>query len=223
MYYPLFLDLRHVRCLIVGAGGVGQRKAGAVLEAGPLELLVLDPALPLDAWATWRGHPALRLERRAFAAADLDGRQLVFACTPDRAENSRIAALCAPRGIWCNVADAPQEGNCHVPACARSGGMTAALSTGGDSPAWARVVREELEGWLAPRAAMGTLLGRLRPHVLALGQDTVQNTELFRTLARSPLPTLLGAGDKAGCEALLRRLLPESLHTIIAEMLHELV
>ena len=223
MYYPLFLELRTARCLVVGGGGVGLRKATSLLEAGARDVLVLDPQPDASAWEKVRHFSALRLEQRTFVPDDLPGCTLVFACTPDRAVNADIARQCADAGILCNCADAPLEGNFIVPASARQGDLTAAVSTGGGSPAWARVVREELELWLVPRAAMSTLMGRLRPHVLALEQNTVQNTALFRTVAHSALPLALQTGDTARCTALLEQLLPEALHPIIGELLYDLV
>jgi siroheme synthase (precorrin-2 oxidase/ferrochelatase) len=32
-YYPIFLDLRGKKCLVVGGGGVAQRKVETLLEA----------------------------------------------------------------------------------------------------------------------------------------------------------------------------------------------
>ena len=223
MYYPLFLNLSAARCLVVGAGDVGLRKTRTLLAANPAEVLVLDKAAPGAEWLPLREHPTLRMETRSFVPEDVQGRTLVFACTSARAVNAAVAEACSRHGVLCNCADAPLEGNCIVPATARQGDLTAALSTGGGSPAWARVLRQELEAWLAPRAAMTHLLARLRPHVLALGDDTGQNTALFRALAHSPLPEALAEKDGDRCQALLKRALPDVLHPIIPELLHDLL
>lgn len=69
---------------------------------------------------------------------------------------------------------------------------------------------------------MTRLLARLRPHVLALGGDTGQNTSLFRTLAHSPLPQALAHKDEHHCHELLKATLPDALHPIIPELLHDL-
>lgn len=223
MYYPLFLDLSAARCLVVGAGGVGLRKSAALLAARTAELLVVDTDEPGPAWDPLRAHAALRMEKRPFAPEDVLGRTLVFACTSARAVNAAVAAACASNNILCNCADAPLEGNCIVPATARRGDLTVALSTGGGSPAWARVLRQELEIWLEPREAMTRFLARLRPHVLALGDDTGQNTALFRALAHSPLRQALADRDGERCRATLRDMLPDALHPFIPELLHDLL
>lgn len=223
-YYPLFLDLSRTHCLIVGAGDVGRRKLTTLLQSAPASVLVLDVAPPCAELAeALAADSRVTFARRTFTPADVEGRGLVFAATGNRAANAAVAAACARRNVLCNCADAPREGNCIVPATARKGDLVAALSTGGGSPALARRLRLELESWLEPRAALATLLGRLRPHVLAMPGKTGQNAALFRTLAHSSLRDALDTGDRARCEALLRELLPDALHPHIPEFMHDLV
>lgn len=245
MYYPLFMQLSTAHCLLVGAGAVGLRKARTLLAAHPASLLVLDITEPGAEWDAVRAHPALCLETRPFTPHDVHGRNLVFACTGCRAVNAEVAQACRERGILCNCADAPEEGSFIVPATARAGfddsihnegaynaptpknrqngELMAALSTGGDSPAWAKVLREELEVWLTPRVPMTVLLARLRPLVLALGADTGQNTALFRTLVRSPLRHALAQRNAQACRQYLREALPDALHPHIPELLYDLI
>jgi precorrin-2 dehydrogenase/sirohydrochlorin ferrochelatase len=220
-YYPLFLDLSRAKCLVVGAGSVGRRKIGSLLASGVLKLVVLDPDLPDPALLP--DHPALAFEARRFVPEDLAGCALVFAASGSRETNAVVAAACAERGIFCNCADAPLEGNCIVPVTTRAGAMTLALSTGGASPAYARSLREDLEVWLHAKAPLATLLGRIRPRLLALEKDTMHNTNLFRTLVRSEIGASLAAGDLNRCRALLAAALPEELHPWIAEFLDGLI
>ena len=235
MYYPLFLSLERAHCLIVGAGEVGLRKAHSLLECGPASLLVLDVTAPGSAWEKLRTYPALRTETRAFTPDDVVGKALAFACTGSREANAAVVRACAAQGVLCNCVDAPLEGSFIVPATARarhvpgndalSGEaveLSAALSTGGGSPAWARVLKQELEDWLAPRLPMTVLLARLRPLVLALGDDTGQNTAIFRSLARSGLREALGTDPEAS-RRMLREALPEALHPHIPELLYDLI
>jgi cobalt-precorrin 5A hydrolase/precorrin-3B C17-methyltransferase len=50
------------------------------------------------------------------------------------------------------VADAPDEGNFHLPAVHREAGLVIAVSTGGESPTRARQVRDRIAAWLAEEA-----------------------------------------------------------------------
>lgn len=218
--YPLFLSLRASICLVAGFGGVGRRKVAGLLACAPAAVHVFDLGEPDDeeGRALLR-HAAVRFFARPCTEEDLRPCRLVFAATGSREENARIAALCARLGLICNCADAPGEGDMIVPAVARADCLTAALSTGGGSPALARRWRGELEAWLAPRARMARLMSELRPLVLALGMDTRQNTRIFRTLAASSLQDCLERGDLDGCRALLEQTLPPALRDRITELL----
>ena len=220
-YYPLFLDLSRAKCLVVGAGAVGRRKIGALLESGVQTLLVLDPNLAEPALLP--AHPALVFEARCFVPEDLTGCALAFAASGNRAVNAAVAAACSERGIFCTCVDAPLEGTCIVPAVTRAGELTLALSTGGASPAYARHLRGELEGWLRDKAPLATVLGRIRFRLLALQMDTMQNTALLRILVQSDLGAALAAKDNEHCRKLLVKALPEDLHLWIAEFLDGLV
>lgn len=215
--YPLFLDLSAAACLVVGAGAVGRRKTDGLLAAGVRHVLVLDPNPPVP--SALPEHAALTFAARAFTPEDLRGRALVFACSNKREVNAAVAAACAAAGVFCNSADAPLEGNFFVPATARAGELVLALSTGGASPAYARFLREELEKWLAGKAPLAGVLGRIRSPLLALGLDTGQNAKMLRALVRSDLGTALAAGDGQRCAELLTSLLPHSLHPRIPEFL----
>lgn len=222
--YPLFLDLHGRHCLVVGLGKVAQRKLSGLLPCQPASILVLDTADPAALSPEARAlstAPTVRFEQRSCTQDDVRGCALVFAAAT-AAENLRIAEFCRAEGIACNCASAPECGTFQVPAVARKGELAAALSTGGASPALARRFRAELEDWLDSRARTTRLMGRLRPLVLALGNDTRQNTKLFRTLAFSPLQQALHANDAAHCRRLLEAELPVALHVHIAELLDDL-
>lgn len=227
-YYPTFLDLHDKRCLIVGIGEVGQRKLSSLLAASPAEVLVLDTFLFKDledaALKKLLSHPAIRYQHRPFAASDVQGRTLVFACTGNRKVNEAVALACDTYGILCNVIDAPDEGGFIVPAHFESGELLVALSTGGNSPALAKRIRMELQEVVGDRfSGITCLMGRLRPLVLALQAETVHNTTLFRAIVNSTLTDALQTRDRDKAEAILTELLPHELHPNIGELLHELV
>ena len=205
-FYPLFLDLSGLHCLVAGLGGVGSRKLQGLLQCAPASILALDMEAPAAGLLPLLERPCVRFEQRPFRDDDLAGRQLVFAATGNAAVNRHIALLCRERHILCNCIDAPAEGSFIVPAVARSGGMALALSTGGAS-------------WLDARQKMVRLMGQLRPMVLALHDETGHNTALFRALAQSPLQDHLQQGDRQACLRCLQALLPPKLHDRIPELL----
>ncbi|AGW14295.1 precorrin-2 dehydrogenase/sirohydrochlorin ferrochelatase family protein [Megalodesulfovibrio gigas] len=222
-YYPLFLNLADRRCIVAGLGDVGRRKCRGLLPAGPASILLLDTA-PLDADFEREIAPLLQagriaIARRVLADADLDGCFLVFAATGSREENQRIAALCRARGVLCNVVDAPASGDCIVPSLAVSGGLMAAFSTQGQSPALARVVKHELAAALGKWAGLAQFLGLLRPALLELGQPSSENAVVFRSLLREDLADALRRGDVPTALAIVRPLTPMAVHDGLESML----
>ncbi len=228
MYYPIFLDLSQTKCLIVGAGEVGLRKALGLHSAKAKEVLVIDKHGFNEGWQELTNVPSFKLQICDFQPEHMNNCGLVFACTTHKELNAHIAKLCAAQNILCNCVDAPLAGSFIVPAIAKARGyadntLMAAISTEGASPAWSRVLRKELEDWLSPHAPMTILLGRLRPLVLALGNNSEHNRQIFRALVNSPLRTSLVHGDKERCAELLYEMLPKPLHANIAELLHDIV
>jgi precorrin-2 dehydrogenase/sirohydrochlorin ferrochelatase len=222
--YPVFLSLENRRCLVVGAGGVGRRKAASLLDAGVGEVLVLDTGDPAPEVLKLADCGNAVFEQRSFDESDLEGRFLVFACTSNGELNTRIADLCEERGILCNIADCPERADFIVPAAFRRGDLTLAISTGGASPAVCRMIRCELDDMFGEEyAALLKLMARLRPLVLELGMETGHNTALFRELARSGLLEAFERQDLDKAGQILEEFLPAPMRDNIPELLDGLV
>jgi siroheme synthase-like protein len=136
--FPVFLDLRDVPCLVAGAGPVGTRRVRRLLAAGARVVWVSleRPRRP------FRAGKRLRFRLGPYRPSDLRGVRLAFACTSDRVVNARLALDSHRLGIWVNRADR-KHSDFQMPASVTRGGVTAAFSTGGRSPALAR--RHRLE------------------------------------------------------------------------------
>jgi cobalt-precorrin 5A hydrolase / precorrin-3B C17-methyltransferase len=146
--YPIYLHRNApLPAVVVGGGRVGQRKVTSLLAAGAQVRLVSPTATPhLQELAT-----AGQIEwlPRPYQTGDLDGALLAFAATNERTVNAQVALDARNARILCNVADAPHEGNFHVPAVHRQDDLTIAVGTGGRNPTHARRVRDLIAEWLA--------------------------------------------------------------------------
>lgn len=228
-YYPLFLNLGTVKILLAGAGEVGRRKAVDILACAPAELLWVDPGVSfaeLLESVELSALPGLKYEQRSVQPEDVEGRALVFAATGSREVNRMLAEICAGRGIFCNVVDAPAEGSFFVPAHFSQGEILLALSTGGLSPALSRRLREELQEWMGEKyAPLLTVMGRIRPLVLGLetagGMEKHDHADIFRNLVNSNLAAALVTRDLSRARALLMQYLPLPLHSCIGDILYE--
>lgn len=140
--YPIVLDLTGVHVVVVGGGRVALRKIQGLLAA-QADVTVVAPFTVDEI----RQLP-VRVLARVYEAGDLATARLVVTATDDLAVNAAVAAEATGRGIWVNSADDPANCTFTLPAIARSGPITVAVSTGGASPALASYLRSEIEAWL---------------------------------------------------------------------------
>lgn len=164
--YPIFLNIRGRRCVVVGAGGVGARKIAPLVECGA-QVIVVAPEC--EAWvAEWHRAGRLEWRERGVCPEDLDGACLVVAAAGDPAVNERVFAEADRRGIPCNVVDQPALCHFFVPSVAQRGDLKIALSTNGKSPVLAAALRRRIEAMLGEDfAAVVELAGRVRERVQA--------------------------------------------------------
>jgi siroheme synthase-like protein len=122
--YPVMLELRGRRAVVIGALAAAEGKDVALRDAG--------------ADVTFLANGAWRPE-------DLDGAFLVVASSDDPAERDAIAAAARERGALVNVMDDVPNCDFAAPAIVRRGDLVIAVGTGGRSPAAAAKIRAELE------------------------------------------------------------------------------
>lgn len=166
--YPIVLDLDTVPVLVVGGGTVALRKIEGLLAAHA-QVTVVAPAIA-DAI---RALP-VRLVTRGYEPGDLDDVRVVITAADDPAVNAAVAADARRGGILVNSADDPANCTFTLPAVARDGVVTVAVSTGGASPALASHLRGEIERWLTEIGAAdaATVLAGQRASLKAEGVPT---------------------------------------------------
>lgn len=142
-FLPIFFDLRGSHALVVGAGAVAARKIGALIAGGASVTVVAREISPAVEERAASGE--LVAVRGDFLEAQMDGIDLVFAATDDRAQNARVSREAKRRHLPVNVADSPGECSFLLPAVVRGEEYTVAVSTGGRNPGAARSLREFLE------------------------------------------------------------------------------
>jgi precorrin-2 dehydrogenase / sirohydrochlorin ferrochelatase len=149
--YPVMLDLREARVLVVGGGAVAWRKVETLVECGARpEIVAPDLTGPLEAMVERLG---LSWRARTYESGDARGYQLVIVATHRREVNSAVAREAREHGAWVNVADDPEASTFHVPATIREGEVTVAVSTGGASPLLAGRLRERIAALVTPGLA----------------------------------------------------------------------
>lgn len=142
-FFPIYLEMTGRRCLVIGGGAVAERKIANLLEA-EAKVTVISPDVSENI-ARWSKANAIQLKARRYQAGDLAGFELAFVATDDRRVNDEVYLEGRSRGVWVNAADDPAHCDFILPSVLRRGDLTVAVSSGGQSPALARTIREELE------------------------------------------------------------------------------
>ena len=165
--YPVALSVRGRRAVVVGGGGVAERKVSALIEGGA-DVVVIAPDLTpaLDELAR---TAAVRWEHRPFASGDLAGAFLAFAATGDDAVNAAVVSEARAAGILVNDASDAARGDFATPAVHRAGPLTVTVDSSGLSPSFTKRVRDELALQFDARyARAAATLGALRDRVRAV-------------------------------------------------------
>src|SRR5439155_8294945 len=139
--FPAFLKLAGRRVLVVGGGPVAASKLDGLRRAGA-DVTVVAPEVQAD--IRDRG---VRVEERPFESADLDDVWFVVAAaTP--AVNREVAREAERRHIFVNAVHGPPNASAYLGGVIRRSGVTIAVSTNGEAPALAGVLREGIDALL---------------------------------------------------------------------------
>lgn len=193
--FPILLDLRNQKCLVVGGGNVAVRKVLNLLECGA-DLKVVS-LLPDQKLVELAARKTILLEERAFRASDVNGCFLVFAATNDEEVNQLVFEICEKESILVNVVDEPERCRFFVPSTLRRGSLTVSVSTEGKSPLLARKMRENLENNIGFEYEVYTdLLGEARKMVkLRFANESVRKG-LFEEIQKIDVLPLIKQGKK---------------------------
>jgi siroheme synthase-like protein len=197
-YYPVFLDLRGRRCMVVGGGDLAAEKVRGLLAAGARVTVVGSrPGAALVAMAR-RSEGSLGLVQRAFRPGDLAGAFLVVAAEGDPAYREAVWREARRERALINSVDDVPHCDFIAGAVVRRGDLTVAISTGGCAPALAVRLRQKLEAELGAEVARFLeLAAAVRPAVAAAHPDFAHRRELWYRLVDSDVLDLLRGGDEA--------------------------
>jgi uroporphyrin-III C-methyltransferase/precorrin-2 dehydrogenase/sirohydrochlorin ferrochelatase len=180
---PIFLKLDGRPGLLVGAGAVALDKIGSLLKTG-IRLRVVAPRAHAEIQRLAAGGELEWIER-SFEASDLDGNFLVIAATDVPEVNAAVYRGAVERGIPCNSVDDIPNCDFFFGSVVNRGELQIAISTAGESPAFAQRLRreidEQLPGDLGPWLAQ---VGNLRREVLANYPRSEERKLLLHQLAQ---------------------------------------
>jgi precorrin-2 dehydrogenase/sirohydrochlorin ferrochelatase len=206
MFYPVYLNLKDKRVVVIGGGEVAERKIDSLLATGA-SVVVISPEITraIDALAE---QNRIELSKRAYVHGDCIGAALVFAATGDPEISRAVHEEATARGIFVNTADQPAFCTFIMPAVIRRGDIGIAISTSGKSPALAARLRRKISEIIGPEyARLAELLSRVRPEIHARVRGANHRRDLHYRILDSDIISLLKRNEMAKAEHRLREII----------------
>jgi uroporphyrin-III C-methyltransferase/precorrin-2 dehydrogenase/sirohydrochlorin ferrochelatase len=213
---PLFFQLKGKTVAVAGGGAPAARRAELALRAGA-RVSVFAAHLG-DDFRAIVDDPHFVHETRAPSAADMAGLALAFAATGDRASDEAMAALAREARVPINVADTPELCDFIMPAIVDRDPLVIAISTGGASPIFARMIRARLESTIP--AAYGRLVALVGSYRERLGQrlsDLSQRRRFWERALEGRVADRFLAGREDEARAELERALDAADDTELSQ------
>lgn len=182
-FLPVFLTLKNKSCLVVGGGEVATRKITMLLRAGARVYVVarqLNSAL--TDFCTQQ-----RIEHlgQDFQPIHLTDFVLVIAATDDDSLNQLVSQAAQERNIPVNVVDNPQLCTFIMPSIVDRSPLLIAISSGGQAPVLARLLRAQLETWIpSAYSRLAKVAGKFRDPVKQHFKNTEKRRFFWENIAR---------------------------------------
>jgi precorrin-2 dehydrogenase / sirohydrochlorin ferrochelatase len=185
-YLPIFLDVSRRPCLVIGGSEFAEAKVRTLLDAGADVTVVSREAS--DGIKLQAADGKIRYVAREYEYGDLRGVALVYVAAKNPEITRSAAREAHELGIPLNVVDNPESSTFISPATFKRGDLQIAISTGGSSPAMARMLRQRLEQQIGPGyAPVLDIMRRARHFLRSREADQRARALALKSLARALL------------------------------------
>ncbi len=184
-YLPLFASLKDRPVLVVGTGEIADRKI-AFLRKASARVQVVTGA--------------------EFQESMLDHVVLAIAATDDRELNRRVFDAATARHRLVNVVDDQPLCSFIFPSIVDRSPLLIAISSGGNAPVLARLLREKIEALLPTNLGrMAEVAGNFRERLKAVITTTDGRRRFWDQAFRGRFASLMAAGNEAAAEQQLEQ------------------
>lgn len=139
-YFPMFIELKEKKCIVIGGGAVAARKVQALVDFEGT-LTVIAPKI-CEGIMNISG---ITRKIRIYNEDDIEGADLVIAATNSREVNHNIYCYCKNKKIPVNVIDAKEECSFLFPSFVKRGPVVVGITTQGSSPLLSIYIRKRVE------------------------------------------------------------------------------
>lgn len=196
--YPLNLDIENKSCAVIGGGEVALRKIRGLLAAGAV-VKVIAPEICAGVEELFlRGE--IFWHRENFSEELLGDEIILIAATNNPEVNQQVARAAKARKILVNVVEGA-GGNFNVPSSIRRGELLLTISTGANSPAFSKFIRQMLEAELGKNFGAGLeKISARRREVKQLLPNTKAREKFWRQILTQETWELLKRGELSELE-----------------------
>lgn len=157
-YFPMFVQLKNKKCLVIGGGKVAWRKICVLLDFEAEVTVIAGEMIPQI-----RQMDNICRIFRSFREEDLEGVSLVVAATDQKKVNRQISIHCRQRGILVNAVDQKEDCSFIFPSYIKQGEVVGAFSSGGESPVMTQYLKKKMQPILTSQIGkISKTLGEIR-------------------------------------------------------------
>ena len=205
--YPIFVDLNDQACLVVGGGPVALRKIRLMISAGA-RITVVAPEICSDLETEFGG--VIKHHARKFEDSDIHGYRLITAATSEPEVNKRVSQLAQDANTPVNVVDQPELCSFITPSIVDRSPVLIAISTGGDAPVLARMLRSKLEAFIpASYGKLAATMGKYRDALKRAVPEERDRRMFWEKVVQGPIAELFFSGQSAKAEDILHKTIEE--------------
>ena len=179
-FLPLMIDLHEKEIVIFGGGEVSERKASLFCEHAKVKVVSREFTSGLA-----RFHKEGKIELIKVKdigeneiASFLNNAFIVIPATNDPVFNEKISKIAQDHGKFINRVD--DIGDIIVPSVIRRGDIVIGISTGGQSPALSKYIRQKIEEVITPEFAdMSRLQNEIRDKLKSMVDDQKERKDIL--------------------------------------------
>jgi uroporphyrin-III C-methyltransferase/precorrin-2 dehydrogenase/sirohydrochlorin ferrochelatase len=211
-YLPIFFQIKHRSCLVVGGGSIAARKV-ALLRKAQADVTVVSPELCAELEGLSQDG-LIQHKAREFIDSDLEECVMVIAATDQQQINEHISDLANKLRLPVNVVDNPGQGSFIMPSIIDRSPVVIAVSTGGSSPVLARLIRTRLEGSIpAAYGQLAKLVESFRDKVKAAFPNVESRRHFWEKILEGTVAELVFTGHESEAEQMLDKAIDEKSET----------
>jgi uroporphyrin-III C-methyltransferase/precorrin-2 dehydrogenase/sirohydrochlorin ferrochelatase len=203
---PVFFQIKGRAVAVTGGGTAAARRTELALRAGA-KVRVFSETLSGE-FRSLAHCEGFEHRPQAPALADVQDAALLFCASGDRQADEAAWALAKRAKVPVNVVDTPELCDFIMPSIVDRGDLVIAISSGGVSPVFARIIRARLESVIP--AAYGRLIafaGAYRKQAAARIANAVLRRRFWERVLEGPVASRFLAGDESQAKRELERAL----------------